>query len=105
MCVLNCLDFAHVCSRFLSSNNVILKSHDSILQKLFNVFFKNCQPKHNPDRVIFSYSKFSLSDAKKSLLVKRLWFSLPPKKLNYADYLTNFEIFYRSTEFRCFIKR
>ena len=31
--VLNCIDFAHVCSLFLSSNDVILKSHDSIQQK------------------------------------------------------------------------
>ena len=38
----------------------------------------------------------SLSDAEKSLLVKGLRFSLPPKKLNYADYLVNFELFYRS---------
>ena len=28
--VLNCIDFAHVCSLFLSSNDLILKSHDSI---------------------------------------------------------------------------
>ena len=32
----------------------------------------------------------------KSLLITGLQFSLPPKKLNYADYLTNFELFYRS---------
>ena len=32
----------------------------------------------------------------KSLLIRGLQFSLPPKKLNYADYLTNFELFYRS---------
>ena len=75
---------------------MILKSHDSIQQKEFNALFKNCQPKHNPDGVIFNYSKISLSDTEKSLLVRGLRFSLPPKKLNYADYLTNFELFYRS---------
>ena len=53
-------------------------------------------PKHNPDEVIFNYSKISLSDAEKSLLVRELRFSLPPEKLNYADYFTNFELFYRS---------
>ena len=82
--VLNCIDFVHVCSLFLSSNDVILKSHDSIQQKKFNVLFRKQQPKHDPDRVIFNYSKISLSDAEKSLLVKGLRFSLPPKKLNYA---------------------
>ena len=42
--------------------------------------------------------KFSLSDTEKSLLVKGLRFSLPLKKLNYADYLTNFELFYRNIQ-------
>ena len=32
----------------------------------------------------------------KSLLVRGLRFSLPPKKLNYPDYLNNFELFYRN---------
>ena len=31
----------------------------------------------------------------KSLLQKSLNFSTPPKKLNHADYLVNFELFYR----------
>ena len=75
---------------------MILKSHDSIQQKKFNVPPRKQQPKHDPDRVIFNYSKISLSDAEKSLLVKGLRFSLPPKKLNYADYLVNFELFNRS---------
>ena len=75
---------------------MILKSHDSIQQKKFNALLRKQQPKHDPDRGIFSYSKISLSDAEKSLLVKGLRFSLPPKKLNYADFLVNFELFYRS---------
>ena len=94
--VLNCTDFAQVCSLFLVSNDVILKPHYSIQKNKFNVPFKNRQPKHNPDGFIFNNSKISLSNAEKSLLVKGLRFSLPPKKLNYADYLTNFESFYKS---------
>ena len=90
--MLNCIGLAHVCSLLLSSNGVILKSHDSIYQKKFDVLFKNHQPKHNPDGVVFNYSKISLSDVEKSLLVKGLWFSSPAKKLNYADYLNNFEL-------------
>ena len=38
--------------------------------------------------------KFKVTE--KSLLVGGLRFSLPPKKLNYAHYLTNFELFYKS---------
>ena len=40
--------------------------------------------------------KFKVTE--KSLLVRGLRFSLPPKKLNYADYLTNLELFYRSIQ-------
>ena len=94
--VLSCTDFDHVCSLFLCSNDVILKPHYSIQKKEFNVPFKNRQPKHNPDGFIFDNSKISLSNAEKSLLVKGLRFSLPPKKFNYVDYLTNFESLYRT---------
>ena len=65
-------------------------------KKNFNTLFKNRQLKHNPDEVIFNYSKISLSDTEKSLVVRGFRFSLPPMKLNYADYLTNSELFYRS---------
>ena len=58
--------------------------------------FKNRQLKHNPDEIIFNYSRSSVSDVEKSLLVRGLRFSLPPKKLNYADYLNNSELFYRN---------
>ena len=37
----------------------------------------------------------STSQAEKSLLRKSLNFSIPPKKLNHADYFVNFELFYR----------
>ena len=40
----------------------------------------------------------SLTEAEKSLLVKGLSFSLPPKQLSYSDYLINFELFYRSID-------
>ena len=47
-------------------------------------------------KAIFNHSNISLSDAEKSLLVKSLKFSIPPKKINYADYLANSELFYGS---------
>ena len=91
--VLNCIDLTHVCSVFLSSNDVVLKSHNSIQQKKYNTLFKNRRPKHNPDEVILNYSTISLSDTEKWLLVRGLRFSLPPKRLNCANYLTDFELF------------
>ena len=48
-------------------------------------------------KVIFNFSLYELSDCeKKRLLAKRLALSLPPKYLDYADYLVNFELFYRN---------
>ena len=40
----------------------------------------------------------SLSATEKSLLDSGLWFLLTSKKLNYADYVTNFKLFYRSIQ-------
>ena len=40
----------------------------------------------------------SLTEPEKSLLLKGLSFSLPPKQLSYSDYLITFEIFYRSID-------
>ena len=51
---------------------------------------------NDPEKVIFNFSKYELSDAEKKLLAKGLNFCLAPKQLNYADYLVHFELFYRN---------
>ena len=50
---------------------------------------------HEPDKVIFNYSLYKLSDLEKKLLAKGLKYALPPIKLNYGNYMTPFELFYR----------
>ena len=95
---LNCIDLAHISAIFLSSNDNLLKTHDSIQQKKFNKLLTECKPKQDAEKVIFNFSNVSLTEAEKSLLVKGLSFSLPPKKLSYSDYLVNFELFYRSID-------
>ena len=84
----NCIDFADISVIFLSSNDDLLKSHDFIQQKKFNKLLTECKPKQVTE--IFNFSNVSLTEAEKSLLVKGLSFSLPPKKLSYSDYLVNF---------------
>ena len=42
-------------------------------------------------KVVINY----LCDCEKKVLAKGLNFSIPPKYLDYADYLVNFELFYR----------
>ena len=50
---------------------------------------------HDPDKVIFNYSSYKLSDLLKRLLAKGLNYALPPVTLNYGNYMTLFELFYR----------
>ena len=94
----NCIDFAHISAIFLSSNDNLLKTHDSLQQKTFNKLQIENRPKQDFEKVIFNFSKLPLTDAEKTLLVKDLSFALPPKRLSYSDYLINFEWFYRSID-------
>ena len=80
------IDFAHVRSLFLGHNDKILKQKSTIQQKKFNNLLKDKKPQHDPEKIIFNYSSY---------VWKGLNFSIPPKKLNHADYLVNFELFYR----------
>ena len=51
---------------------------------------------HDPDKVIFNYSSCKLSDLEKRLLLaKGINYALPLIKLNYGNYMTPLELFYR----------
>ena len=84
---LNCIDFAHNWSLFLSGNDSSVKTHEDNQENKFNKLLKKCQPRQDPEKIIFNYSNISLSDAEKSLLVKGLKFSIPSKKLTYVGYI------------------
>ena len=70
--------------------------HEYTQENRLNKFLKEHQPRPDPKKVIFNYSNIFLSVAKTSFFVKGLKFFIPPRKLNYADYLINFELFYSS---------
>ena len=95
---LNCINFAHISTIFISSNDNILKSLDSIQQKKFNKLLRECKAKQDPENIVFNFSNITLTEAEKSLLVKGLSFFLPPEKFSYSDYLIKFELFYRSID-------
>ena len=63
-------------------------------KKLFDLGFQNSQTSHDPDKVIFNYSSHVLNESKKSLVCKGLNFAIPPKALEYANYLLPFELLY-----------
>ena len=57
-----------------------------------NNSYYNSVTSHDPDQVIFNFSGHVLNTTEKSLLSKRLNFAIPPKNINYADYLLPFEL-------------
>ena len=92
---LNLIDFAHVSTLFFGINDKILKSKSSVQQKKFYKLLQESKIENDPEKVIFNFSKYVLSDIEKKVLAKGLDFCLPPKQLKYVDYLVHFELFYR----------
>ena len=92
---INSTDFAHICSKFLKINDLKLKSNSVVRQKKFCNLLKEKHSTQNPEKVIFNFSKYGLSDWKKSVFTIDLNFSIPCKKLDYVDYLVQFELFFR----------
>ena len=81
----------------MKSNDRKLKSNSVVQQKKFYNLLKEKRSTQDPEKVIFSFPKHVLSDCEKSLLTKDLNFSIPCKKLDYADYLVHFQLFFRDT--------
>ena len=93
-------DFCHVCTLFLNINNKKLHRAKSIQnKKLSNLVLENYNlvsaTSHDPEKVIFIFSSHNLSDDKKSLLCKGLNFSIPLKRLDYANHMLPFELLFR----------
>ena len=57
--------------------------------------FENSQTSHDSDKVIFIHSSLDVTEIGKNLLCKGLNFAIPPKTLEYANYLLPFELRYR----------
>ena len=97
---LSLVDFSHVISLFLRSNDAALtKLQEVHKKKLYNLgFFERDKDTNDPEQVIRNFSSYVLSDDEKSLLAKGLNFSLPPKKLHFADHMTPFELLYKNIQ-------
>ena len=77
-------------------NDKSLKSKSLVQQKKFYKLVHENKTDNDPEKIIFNFSKYELSDAEKKLLAKGLNFYLTPKQLSYVDYLVHFELFYRN---------
>ena len=94
------IDYVHLITKFLVSNDKnIYKIHKNQGKELHNLFLNNsCHnsvTSHNPDKVIFNFSSHVLNTTEKS---KGLNFAIPPKNINYADYVIPFEQLYRDAD-------
>ena len=97
------IDYVHVITKFLVPNDKnIYKIHENQGKKLHSLFLNNSYHNsvisHNPDEVIFNFSSHVLNTTEKSLLSKGLNFAIPPKNINYADYMIPFELLYRDVD-------
>ena len=96
-------DYVHIITKILVSNDKniykICKNQGKKLHNLFlNNSYHNSVTSHNPDKVIFNFSSHVLNTTEKSLLSKGLNFAIPPKNINYADYMIPFELLYRDVD-------
>ena len=90
------IDYTHVICLFLTQNDRKLAHHKNIhAKKCFNLCLEFSKVSHDPDKIIFNYSSYTLTKSEKRLLCKGLNFAIPPDKLEYLDYLLPFELLYR----------
>ena len=93
------VDFTHISSVGLVHNDKKIVDCENIQQRKMFVLKHEGDPQHHePDRVIFNYSSYELTDEEKKVLSYGLNTCLPPKKLNYADHLVPFELLYRKVK-------
>ena len=100
---LSVLDFSCICSLFLVANDKSILHHDNIqkrkLQNILRISSNNIfSDSHNPDRVIFNFSSYELTDDEKNVLCKDLNFSVKPGLIEYSEFLLPFELLFRDIE-------
>ena len=103
------MGFNHACIIVISNNKKsVLKckyTHKKKLSDLISGYEVNLTRfLHDPNKVVFNFSSHVLTKDEKSLLCKRLRFCIPPKKIEYADFLKQFELLYRKSENGDFLK-
>ena len=100
---LSCLDFSYICSLFLVANDKSVLHHENIqkrkLKNLLEILLKEVvNDSHNPNKMIFNFSSYELSDVEKSVLCKGLNFSVKPKSTEYSGFLLPLELLFRDVK-------
>ena len=81
----------------ISDNYRSISKHQNIQDKKFCKLSNSVvgDVSHDPEQVIHNFSSHFLNEVEKSVLCRGLHFALPPKTLEYADYMVSFELLYR----------
>ena len=92
----------HVSSLFLVSNDKAIGENDKIHGRKLQELIPNIREEsiidnvsNDPNKVIYNFPNYHLTDADKSLLIKGLNFAIPPKKIEYSKFLLPFELLFR----------
>ena len=67
--------------------NLLKFSSNNIFSDIFS---------HNPDRVIFNFSSYKLTDDEKNVLYKGLNFSVNHRLIEYSEFLLPFELLFHN---------
>ena len=99
---LSLIDFMHVPSLFVVSNDKAIRKNDKVHGRKLKKLIPNIHEKsiidnvsHAPNKVIYNFSNYHLTDSDKSSLIRGLNFAIPPKKIEYSKFLLPFELLFR----------
>ena len=95
--VRNELSLNHVCNLFLIGYDKAILKHKQIQNKKpDNLKMKTLKnSSHDPDKVIYIFLDYKLTESEKSVLFKGFEFAIPPNNLEYADFTLPFELLFR----------
>ena len=69
---LNLIDFVHISTLFFGINDKVLKSKSLVQQKILYKLVQENKMESDPEKNIFNFSKYELSNAEKKLFAKSL---------------------------------
>ena len=67
---INSIDYAHICSKFLKSNDLKLKSNSAVQQKKLYNLFKDKRSTEYPEKSSFNFLSISYQIGKSHALLK-----------------------------------
>ena len=92
---MNVTDWAHICSIFLIGSDKLLTKQKHIQDRKIIELIKDKGKGIDPEKVIFNFLSYMLSNNDKSLFSKGLNFSFPSTMVEILQYLCPFDLLYR----------